>query len=350
MGIKYTYIMNDYKHSEKIVNNVAAIRRMALGYRLSAILAVACKYGVFESLVAEPLSASDLADRLKVSSEGIELLLNALVMVGLLDKVEGHYRNNEIGSRFLVPGKDDYQGGYIAFAFDRIQMWLRMEEYIRIGHSSSDLFEDMLGGNALKTEHFMAGMHANAIPTARFLISKVDFGLCRRILDVGGGTGIYSIELAKKYIDLYSDIIDLENVLPITKRYVKQADVENRVQMIVGDYATAESYGENYDAILMMAIIHQERPDTVINMFRYAYNALRKGGFVIASTFFLDEERTGPSFSVMFSLDLFLGTRRGRAYTLKEVYSFLKDAGFRTMEHMPISPGPEGIGLVLARK
>lgn len=328
----------------------ADIRRMALGYRHSVILYVACKYRVFDLLASQPRTSIDLAEELQVNTEGIELLLNVLAMLGLVRKDADRYSNTETSTRFLVSNSADYQGGYVAFAFDRIQMWLKMEERIKNGHPSSDFYEAMVGGNPEKTEHFMAAMHANAIPNARFIVSHIDFSKCQRILDVGGGTGIYSTQLAQKYAQLSADIIDLEPIIPITKKYLEREHVENRVRAMAGDYCKAESYGRGYDAVLMMAIIHQEPPATLSDMFRYANQALSSRGFLIASTFFLDEDRMGPPFSVMFGLDLFLGTPRGKAYTPADIIGLLKDAGFQEMEHVPIVPGPEGIGVVIARK
>lgn len=328
----------------------ADVRRAALGYRPSVILHVACKYRVFDLLASQPRTSDSLAKELQVSAEGMDLLLNVLAMLGYVRKDADLYFNTEISTRFLVASSSDYQGSYVAFAFDRIQMWLKMEERIKNGHASSEFYEAMVGGDPEKTEHFMAAMHSNAIPNARFVLSHIDFGGCHRILDVGGGTGVYSIRLAQKYPHLQADIIDLEPIIPIAKKYLERGHVESRVRAMTGDYCKVESYGSDYDAILMMAIIHQEPPAVLAGMFRYANHALSSQGFLVASTFFLNENRIGPPLSVMFGLDLFLGTPRGKAYTLAEITGLLKDAGFHEMRHVPIVPGPEGMGLVIARK
>jgi 2-polyprenyl-3-methyl-5-hydroxy-6-metoxy-1,4-benzoquinol methylase len=331
--------------------SVGQVRQVVTAYKGAITLATATKFDIFTLLSKESrLTAHDIASRLNLNGDALELLCNALVLLGFLEKQGNAFSNAPIAEEFLVKGKPRYQGGYIAYAFDIIRDWLELEDRLKTGHAAEPVYKSIVGMDPEKTRHFLAAMHTNAMPNAQFIAKKIDFSGVASVLDVGGGTGAYSIVLAQKYRNLRADVVDLEPVVEIAKEYIASAGVQDRVRAIPGSYYERESYGNGYDSILMFAVIHQEQPNTVLEMLKYAHDALNDTGFVILSTFFLDENRVAPPFSVMFALEMLVITPHGRAYTKSEVEDLINRAGFSHAEFIPGETGPKGLGFFVAYK
>lgn len=83
--------------------------------------------------------------------------------------------------------------------------------------------------------------------TVRVVLENVDFKKVRRLLDLGGGHGLYSIAFAKKNEDIQAFVFDLPPVTEKTKQFIEKYNVSN-VNLIPGDFFKDE-IGNNYDLI-----------------------------------------------------------------------------------------------------
>jgi hypothetical protein len=109
----------------------SALREMAQAYRQSAILMTACELRVFTHLSLEPLSAEALAQRCQVPRRGLQRLLNACVVLDLLEKDDEHYHNTPIAQTFLVQDQPGYMGDFIAGGTEHYEAWGRLAQAIR---------------------------------------------------------------------------------------------------------------------------------------------------------------------------------------------------------------------------
>jgi SAM-dependent methyltransferase len=318
---------------------ISRLRQLATGYKASIALGVAVRLGVFKAIQDNPLSAADLADALRVNADALERLLNSLVALQLVQLESGEYRNSQVAASLLVNGGSEYQGGYIDYVYDIHRDWMNLEAKVRFGPGPRATYDAIVGQDPQKTKDFMAAMHTNALPNSRALLAAVDFSSCRRILDIGCGTGIYSSAIAASYPDVQCDLIDLPAVASIAEDQVRMSGVEDRVHVFPGNYLV-DSLPHGYDVALLLAVIHQEDPTTIEALLRKIARALNSGGRLILSTFLLEGNKTAPMFSVLFSLEMLVVSATGRAYTLNEVSTLLKRCGFADVEELPGFSGP----------
>jgi 3-hydroxy-5-methyl-1-naphthoate 3-O-methyltransferase len=181
--------------------------------------------------------------------------------------MDGHYRNSDIAASLVVSGTPGYQGGYIEYVYDILQDWITSEDRIRLGPAPRATYYAMVGQGPTKTEHFMAAMYTNALPSAEALLLVLDLSECNRILDVGCGTGTYGIAIAAKYRSVKCDLIDLPATAAIAETYVQTAGLEDRVSVSAGNYPE-DDLPLGYDAVLLLAIIHQEAPAAIEGLLR----------------------------------------------------------------------------------
>ena len=89
---------------------------------------------------------------------------------------------------------------------------------------------------------------------------------------------------------------------------------------------------DGYDLVFLSAIIHSCSPEGSRRLLRKCARSLNPDGLIVVQEFVVNEDRTAPSFSVFFALNMLVGTPGGDAYTESEIGSWLKAAGFRAIK------------------
>jgi SAM-dependent methyltransferase len=196
------------------------------------------------------------------------------------------------------------------------------------------------------TVPFIAAMHRGATQRAPLVVAAVGAEGVRRMLDVGGGSGAYSIAFARASAALRADILDLPTVLPIARGHVAAAGLAERVTTRAGDLRT-DDFGSSYDLVLLSSICHMLGPEENHDLVSRAADALAPGGRVVLSDFVLDEDGSAPRQAVLFSINMLVGTPSGRSYRESELTAFLAEAGLVGIERVRL-PGPAH--LVVGRK
>jgi len=161
------------------------------------------------------------------------------------------------------------------------------------------------------------------------------------MLDVGGGSGAYSIAFAKANPVLHAEILDLPAVTAIAQRHIRAAGVEERVQPRAGDLRT-DALGRGFDLVFVSAICHMLSPEENADLLRRCHDALAPGGRVVIQDFILNPEKTGPKFAALFALNMLVGTAAGSSYSEPEYTDWLTAVGFREIRHVRL-PGPSGL-------
>jgi cyclopropane fatty-acyl-phospholipid synthase-like methyltransferase len=174
---------------------------------------------------------------------------------------------------------------------------------------------------------FIAAMHARAVPQAKAVVTSLPLAGVNRVLDVGGGSGAYAMAFARAKPGLRATVLDLPQVAPLTRDYVRKAGLSRLVDVRVGDY-DKDTFPGGYDLVFLSAIIHSCSPAEVRKLFQKCARALNPGGLIVVQEFVVDEGRISPAFSVFFALNMLVGTPGGDAYTESEIRSWLAGAGF----------------------
>jgi predicted O-methyltransferase YrrM len=194
------------------------------------------------------------------------------------------------------------------------------------------------------TKSFIAAMHRGAQSAAPQLVSVVGVEGVRRLLDIGGGSGAYSIAFAQAKPDLHAEVLDLPSVVPIAQRHIQEAGLSSRVTTRVGDLFK-DDFGSDYDLILLSAICHMLGPKENLDLLQRCAGALRKGGRVVIRDFILEPDKTAPRGAALFALNMLVATRSGSTYTEKQYADWLESSGFDRATR----PDPDG-DLILASK
>jgi predicted O-methyltransferase YrrM len=189
---------------------------------------------------------------------------------------------------------------------------------------------------------FIAAMDNNARGRARAIAQAVGINGAKRLLDLGGGSGAYSIAFAQAAPDLKAEIVDLADVLPITQQHIRKAGVADRITTRPGDMLSVPLDLGKYDLVLLSAICHMFSPEENQRLLERCYAALAPKGRVVISDFVLEADKTAPQFGALFALNMLVNTRAGSSYSEPEYDAWLKQAGFAESKRVRM-PGPANL-------
>lgn len=181
---------------------------------------------------------------------------------------------------------------------------------------------------------------------ARAMVQSVGVNGARRMLDLGGGSGAYSIAFAKAAPELHSEIIDMPDVVPIAQTRIADAGLSDRITARGGDMLSVELPSQAYDLVLLSSICHMFSPEENQALFARARAALASKGRIIISDFIADPDKASPRSAALFALNMLVATLGGATYSEPEYDAWLRDAGFSEVKRIRI-PGP--INLILAQ-
>jgi hypothetical protein len=308
---------------------------LSIGAWRSQVLYTGVRLGVFERLAGGPRTAQELSQELGCPLHTLERLLVAAHAMRLLEREGSRYRNGRNAARTLVPGQPGYVGNWIQLTSHWFEPWSKLEQAVRSGEHVEDPGLH-LGANPEYSRAFISGMHDYANSRGRDLLRYLDLSQARRLIDVGGGPGTYSILFARQYPELRCTVFDLPEVLKIAREYVEAAGLQERVTLRPGDYCV-DDLGGGYDVAFLSDVIQQEDAENALLVLKKVYAALTGGARIVVQNMFLNDDRGGPEWPALHDLILLLVSRSGRALTMAETSSWLERAGFVDVRRVRMS-------------
>jgi (2Fe-2S) ferredoxin/SAM-dependent methyltransferase len=296
------------------------------GFQESRVVLSAIELDVF-SAVGEGATAAQVANTIAADHRATEMLLNALTALGLLVKIDDVFSATPVSNRFLTSGGQNDARAAMMHTVGLWQRWSTLTQAVRSGSGAN------ADRDADWTRWFIAAMHRNASERARAVVEAVGTAGVSRMLDVGGGSGAYSIAFAKANDALRAEVFDLESVLPLARGYISDAGMEARVTTRAGDLRRG-TFGNDYDLVLVSAICHMLSADENRALLKRCLAALRSGGRVVVQDFILNREKTAPRTGVLFSLNMLVGTEEGASYSEDEYRAWMSAAGFRDVNRI----------------
>jgi SAM-dependent methyltransferase len=299
------------------------IRELAYAFQKSRILLTAYELDLFTVLGKELRTSSEVACAVGADARATDRLMNALCAMGLLTKEDGRFSNAQAASRFLVRGEPRYMAG-LMHTVNLWDTWSTLTQAVRQGTATAH--REVNGRRERWLTAFVAAMHARASREASTVVAEIGVSAVSRVLDVGGGSGAYAAAFVRAGDGIRATVFDLPNVVPLTRTYVEQAGLLDKIDITAGDYLT-DDLGSGYDLVFLSAIIHSNSAEQNRSLVKKCARALSLGGRVIVQDFIMNEDRTSPPRGAFFALNMLVGTPAGDTYTEAEVRTWMEEAG-----------------------
>ncbi|MHC4397035.1 MAG: methyltransferase [Planctomycetota bacterium] len=294
-------------------NKVELLNDFSWSYRTARVLHTANALDIFTHLADTQMSAQQICQVTKTDPAMTEKLLIACAAMGLLERKQDKYSNTELARTFLVRSAELYQGNIIAHSASCWDFWSALEDTVRSGVSTERIKPDDF-------KNFIMGMHNIAVAgRAQIFLDAVDLSGRKKLFDVGGGPGSYSIAACRRYPNLRAVVFDLPETIEIAARLIAKENMQDRVATQPGSWDT-DDFGRGNDVVLLSNILHGPNSNARMKL-KKAYDSMLDGGLLIVQDFLLNDAKTGPLIPALFNI--MVGT-----YSKAELLKLIGRAGF----------------------
>jgi predicted O-methyltransferase YrrM len=289
---------------------------MGRAFMESRVLLTGAELDLFTLAAAKPLSAEQMAERIGADLRALTIVLDALAAMGLLIKENNTYQTEPSAARLLSA---DSPASILPMIRHSSDLW---DRWGQLTHRVAGPREKEKSMRA-----FIGAMHVVGHMLAPRIISLVGISGARRLLDVGGASGTYTIAFLEAEPRMRATLFDLPPVIDIARERLSTAGMMDRVTLVAGDYRKDE-LPAGHDLAFVSAIIHQNSPAENVTMFRKIFNAIEPGGRIVVRDHILNPDRTHPRSGALFAVNMLVGTEGGNSYTETEIRDALEQAGF----------------------
>jgi SAM-dependent methyltransferase len=320
------------RHSDPVSPDL--ILQLASGFMAAKHLFAANELGVFEALADSPTTIDGLAARTGLTRRAARISADAMVALGLLEREADTYRNSETADAILArQSPADLRP--VLRLWDKVSYpaWQELAGALARG-PSKEVFEldDEL------QEVVAAGIEAHAAGPATALAKAFDFSAHRRLLDIGGGTGSWSIAIVEEHPQLDAAVLELPAVAEVARRRVAEAELEWRIRVISGD-AMRGRLPSGYDLFLLANIVAYWSPEENRSLLQRVRDAAEAGSRLLAVDFWTNASHTEPRAAARMAGEFAVHLRDGDVYSVDEVRGWLEDTGWGFVEHVDLVGG-----------
>jgi SAM-dependent methyltransferase len=323
--------------------NPNTIREFASSFQKSRILLTGFELDIFTNLDEKGTTNHQVAQQLHLDEHACERLMNALVSLGFLTKQGPLFFNTEDSFNYLSKKSPEYLGG-LMHTNHLWYTWSNLTLVVKTGKSANPSGFNTRGENWLFS--FISAMHDRAKKQAPLHVADIDLSEINTVLDIGGGSGAFSMELITRKPEIEATVFDLPNVVPITQKFIEKEGFVNRIKTHTGDY-TKDELPKGFDMVFLSAIIHSNSLDTNQELLIKCYKSLNKNGKIIIQDWIMNNDRTQPTSGAVFAINMLVGTESGDCFTESEITDMLTVAGFKNIS---MTEFESGLGQMMAQK
>lgn len=322
-------------HSELVSPD--PIIRLASGFMAAKHLFAASELGLFEALVDSPATIEGLAARTGLTRRAARISADAMVALGLLERDGDSYRNSPAAATFLSgSGPADLRPLLRCWSEISYPAWNRLAETLAQG-PARELFEL----DEKQTEVMSTGIEAILAGPTGELPRVFDFSQRKHLLDIGGGTGSWSLAVARRYPHLEATVLELPAVALVARRKIEESGLDSRVRVMTGD-AMAEELPSGYDVFLVANLVHYWSPEQNLDLLRRVRRAAEPGSHLLLVDFWTDPTHTEPLQAALMAGEFAVHLRNGDVYSVQEVRGWLGQTGWRFIDHTALV-GPQSL-------
>lgn len=315
--------------------NPNTIREFASSFQKSRILLSGFELDVFTYIEESGTSDRQISKTLELNEHACNRLLNALVSLGFLAKQNELFFNTAESFNFLSKKSPNYLGG-LMHSNHLWNTWSHLTEVVKTGTSAHSAEINERGDDWLVS--FITAMHDRAIKQAPSQLATIDLSGVKTLLDVGGGSGAYSMEFVNRKPEIAATIFDLSNVVPITKKFIEKEGFVHQIKTYSGDY-TVDPLPNGFDLVFLSAIIHSNSLETNSDLIKKCFLSLNKNGRIVIQDWIMNNDRTQPTSGAVFAINMLVGTESGDCFTEQEVTGMLTSAGFSSISKIEFESG-----------
>jgi hypothetical protein len=313
------------------------LQNMARAFIGSASLFAAIDLKLFSAVAAGDNTVAKFAARAGINEINAERLMTMCAANGLLEWRGNHYENAPDVERFLVEGSSSYAAPWLLFTRPAWGQWGDLTEKLRNPAPPTVIgtYENMTVDYARRYHTATASVGFGA---GRRFVKRVDLSTRRKLMDLGGGSGAYSIVAAQTFPELRAVVFDLPPVVVVTQEFIDRHGVADRVTTQGGDF-TKDTFPGGCDVAIMASNLPQYSRAIIAQVITKAHAALQSDGEMHLIGEMLDDDRRGPADAAIWGLYETMANSTGITHTRSDCVGYFEAAGFTRVAVDDFIPG-----------
>ena len=187
--------------------------------------------------------------------------------------------------------------------------------------------------DATFADTFTAGMNSRGTYLALGLSKVINLKEYKKLLDIGGASGIYSSVMVKQNPDLRAAVFEKAPVDKVARYSIKKLGLTGKIDVIAGDMFT-DDFPQGYDLHFISHVLHDWDLAEMMIVLKNSFRNLAPGGTLIIHDAHINRTKTGHVSVAEYSvLLMFLST--GKCYSILEMKEALEETGFRNIAYKP---------------
>ncbi|EDY15927.1 O-methyltransferase family 2 [Chthoniobacter flavus Ellin428] len=303
----------------------------------------------FTWLSEHPSTLGAICAHFEIHSRPTDVLMTLLNAMGLITQSGGVFHLTLRSREHLVKGSPWDLTPYYTSMKDRPQT-LDMLKVLRTGKPANwGSYDPQAWAQAMEREDFAgpftAAMDCRGVVLGPAMAKKLDLSENKALLDVAGGSGIYSCAMVAKHPHLRASVFEKKPVDRIARESIAKRGYSEKVSVTTGDMF-ADDWPTGFDVHLISNVLHDWDEEPVRKLLAKSYAALPKGGSLIVHDMHINAEKTGPLHAAEYSA-LLMNITEGKCYSVGEMRAYLGELGFEWTDFQPTAVGRS---FILAKK
>ena len=311
-------------------------------YWTSSAIIAAVKLDIFSVLAEKPLPLAAMVEKTGLPERGLTMLVRTLLALNLLRMTDAGIALTEFSREHLCRDGKGYVG-HIIMHFSHLQeCWAHLSEVIQGKASNVKVKTDD------ERESFLMGMVNMADLRADNCVPELPLSKRKKVLDLGGGPGGFSVQFCHQFPDVSVTLFDLPTTKPYAERYIASHNLQSRIEFVAGDFL-ADQLPQGFDAAWLSQILHGQNSVDAAMLVKKAYDSLNPGGLLLIHEFIVNDDFKNCEFPALFGLNMLVNTVDGQSYTESELTAMMVAAGITDIKRLNLDL-PKGRGVLVGVK
>ncbi len=316
--------------------SVKTLEGYSHSYQSICVIGAAAELDLFTPLIRSPLTAPALAEQREIDLRATRTLLDSLVALDILEKSGDAEPVYSVRAGFREQLDIDHPKTFVPMLRHRmncIRQWVELARVVKSGTPYES--NDSILGAEEDYRSFVLAMNSVGITFAVGVVDAMEQAGClefTHLLDVGGASGTYTLEMLKRKPQARATIFDRPAAIAEARKRFAGTEFESRIRLVPGDFYTDE-LPTGCDFAWVSAIIHQFDREHAQALYAKIYAALEPGGMIAVRDFVMRPDRTAPFDGTMFAINMLTATENGMCYTFDEIRGDLEQSGFSDVKY-----------------
>ncbi len=311
-------------------DSVLSILEISFAYQKSKILLTACELDIFSVLGNEEKTSKEIAYEIDVDERAIDRLMNALCALNLLVKRTNFFSNTKGTFRFLVKGQPEFIGNMM----HKSNLWGTWGTLTEVIKKGSPMTYCGVGDKSEEwVQSYIESLHWRASLQAPDIVEMLKLSNVKKLLDLGGASGIYAMEFVNANPNIYAYVFDEPKIIDYTKKQLERTGYADKIGTISGEMLK-DDYGSGYDLVFISHMLSEFSIWDNIDILKKVRSSMNKGGQVVIQDYLLGDDRISPERSIIYSLNMLVNTLGGDTYTETDIWIMLREAGFSKIDRI----------------